>query len=87
MGATELAIRTIFEQYGAVRRVGIARDRITGQRRGFAYVEMTIEEEGKRAVGEIHGHSLNGEILTVSKARPEVARGLRHSSEWNNLPR
>jgi len=36
-GATEQAVRTLFEGYGAVDRVNIVTDRDSGQPRGFGF--------------------------------------------------
>ena len=40
-GATEDAVRSMFQAYGAVDRVNLITDRDTGQARGFGFVEMT----------------------------------------------
>lgn len=77
--ASENAIRSMFEAYGAVEYVCIAKDRITSQPRGFAYVEMTSDAAGSRAMAELNGRHVDGKTLTVNEARPRVVRGLRHS--------
>ena len=51
-GATEAAVRSLFEAYGAVERVNIVTDRDTGQARGFGFVEMTTNAEADRAIAE-----------------------------------
>ena len=40
-GATEAAVRSLFEAYGTVERVNIITDRDTGPTRGFGFVEMS----------------------------------------------
>jgi cold-inducible RNA-binding protein len=54
-GATEDAVRSLFEQYGAVERVSIVTDRDTGQPRGFGFVEMTANADADRAIAELNG--------------------------------
>jgi RNA recognition motif-containing protein len=34
----------MFESYGSVERVNIVTDRDTGQARGFAFVEMSVDQ-------------------------------------------
>lgn len=74
-GATEQAIRSLFEQYGAVERVNIITDRDTGQPRGFAFVEMTNANEADHAISAINGTNLGGRSLNVNEARPKADRG------------
>ena len=74
-GATEEAIRALFETYGAVERVNLMTDRDTGRSRGFAFVEMTDAAEADRAIAGLNGHNLGGRALNVNEARPKVDRG------------
>ena len=74
-GATEDAIRTMFEAYGTVDRVSVVTDRDTGQARGFGFVEMSNNEEGDRAISELNGRELDGRAMNVNEARPKEDRG------------
>jgi cold-inducible RNA-binding protein len=74
-GATEDAVRTMFEAYGAIDRVSIVTDRDTGQARGFGFVEMTNNAEGDRAIAELNGRELDGRAINVNEARPKAERG------------
>jgi RNA recognition motif-containing protein len=73
--ATEAAIRSMFEQYGAVERVNVITDRDTGQARGFAFVEMARGAEADLAIAELNGRELDGRALKVNEARPKSERG------------
>jgi cold-inducible RNA-binding protein len=73
-GATEAAVRSLFEAYGAVERVNIVTDRDTGQARGFGFVEMTTNSEADRAIAELNGRDLEGRALNVNEARPKTER-------------
>jgi cold-inducible RNA-binding protein len=73
-GATEDAVRSLFEQYGAVERVSIVTDRDTGQPRGFGFVEMTANADADRAIAELNGRELDGRALNVNEARPKTER-------------
>ena len=74
-GATEDAVRTMFEAYGTVERVNIITDRDTGQARGFGFVEMSANAEADRAIAELNGKELDGRALNVNEARPKTDRG------------
>ena len=74
-GATEQSIRSLFETHGTVERVNVVTDRDTGQPRGFAFVEMTDDDAGERAIAALNGQDLDGRTLTVNEARPKTERG------------
>ena len=73
-GATEDAVRSLFEAYGPVDRVNLVTDRDTGQARGFAFVEMPNTAEADRAITELNGRELDGRALNVNEARPKPDR-------------
>ena len=64
-----------FSQYGNVERVSIPTDRMTGQPRGFGFVEMTNREEADNAIAGLNGYELNGRALNVNEARPKSEGG------------
>jgi cold-inducible RNA-binding protein len=73
-GATEDAVRSLFETYGTVERVSIVTDRDTGQPRGFGFVEMSANADADRAIAELNGRELDGRALNVNEARPKTER-------------
>jgi RNA recognition motif-containing protein len=74
-GATEDAVRSLFEAYGTVERVNLITDRDSGQPRGFGFVEMSVNAEAERAIAELNGRELDGRALNVNEARPKEDRG------------
>ena len=74
-GATEDAVRSLFEAYGPVERVSVVTDRDTGQARGFGFVEMSANADADRAISELNGRELDGRALNVNEARPKADRG------------
>lgn len=74
-GATEDSLRAMFESYGSVDRVNIVTDRDTGQARGFAFVEMSVDSEGESAINGLNGKDLDGRTLNINEARPKTDRG------------
>ncbi|HEY2012350.1 MAG TPA: RNA-binding protein [Bryobacteraceae bacterium] len=73
-GATEDAVRRLFEAHGAVGRVNIVTDRDSGQPRGFGFVEMSNDGEGEKAIAALNGVDLDGRALNVNEARPKAER-------------
>ena len=74
---TDGQLRELFEPFGKVEAVDIITDRVTGRPRGFAFVEMPEEEEGRKAIAELHEHNADGRNLNVNEARPRENRGRR----------
>jgi cold-inducible RNA-binding protein len=74
-GATEAAVRSLFEAQGTVDSVTIVTDRDTGRSKGFAFVEMANDVEAGKAIAALSGKEVDGRPLTVNEARPKVDRG------------
>src|SRR5262245_13469299 len=72
-GVTELDLRGLFESCGTVTDAKIVTDRETGRPRGFGFVEMSSDEEGKKAMAEINGKDVQGRPVAVKEA--EERRG------------
>ena len=47
-------LKQVMEEYGVVDSVKIIIDRETGKSKGFAFVEMPNDAEGKRAIEELN---------------------------------
>src|SRR5262252_4459676 len=73
VGETEL--QELFARAGSVESVTVMRDQMTGRARGFAFVEMSTDEEAQAAIRELNGTQVGGRNLTVNEARPKEARG------------
>jgi RNA recognition motif-containing protein len=71
-GATEADIRTLFEPYGAIKRVNLIRDRQSGEFKGFGFVEMRLDSAGDTAITKLNGKQTNGRTLDVHAARPRI---------------
>jgi RNA recognition motif-containing protein len=83
--ATEGAVRSMFEEYGAVDRVNIVTDRETGRARGFGFVEMGNDGEGEQAIAALNGRDLDGRALNINEAKPRENRGgggQRQNNRW-----
>jgi RNA recognition motif-containing protein len=73
IGETEL--QELFARSGSVETVRVKRDQATGRARGFAFVEMSTDEEAQQAITAMNGAQVGGRNLTVNEARPQEARG------------
>ena len=51
----------------------VIRDKMTGESRGFGFVELAEEEDMQRAIQGLNGQALEGRPLTVNEARPQRA--------------
>lgn len=67
-------LREAFEKHGRVDDARVVSDRETGRSRGFGFVEMPNDEEGRAAINALNGASLHERTLTVNEARPKKER-------------
>src|SRR5213596_2635551 len=72
-GETEL--QELFGRAGTVETVRVMRDMATGRARGFAFVEMSTDEEAQKAASEFNQFQMGGRSLTVNEARPKPEGG------------
>ena len=66
----ESDLRSHFSQYGEVISTNIVMDRESGRSRGFAFVEMSTDEEAKSAQQALDGAELDSRQLKVNEAKP-----------------
>ena len=71
--ATEGGLRSIFEPFGEITRCNLMTDRDTGRARGFAFVEMSSDEDAAKAITALNGTEMDGRALTVNEAKPKTA--------------
>ena len=71
----ETDLQELFARVGTVEKVTVMRDMATGRGRGFAFVEMSTDEEAQKAITQLHEQQLGGRSLTVNEARPKSAQG------------
>src|SRR4051812_18814800 len=73
--ATEDQLTEMFSRVGKVESVNVMRDQATGRARGFAFVEMSSDDEAQKAITALDGSQVGGRNLTVNEARPKTDRG------------
>ncbi|NJN02153.1 MAG: RNA-binding protein [Leptolyngbyaceae cyanobacterium SL_1_1] len=72
--ASQEDLSEVFSEYGTVKRVQIPTDRETGRVRGFAFVEMSSDDEESAAIDALDGAEWMGRDLKVNKAKPREPR-------------
>ena len=68
-------LQDLFAQAGTVASASVVEDRDTGRSRGFAFVEMSTDEEAAAAIEQFNGKEVGGRMLKVNEARPRENRG------------
>jgi cold-inducible RNA-binding protein len=66
---TEDQLRQLFAEVGAVASVNVITDRVTGQSKGFGFVEMDTAEAAREATERLNNHEVDERSITVSEAR------------------
>ena len=69
----EADLQELFSRAGNVDSVKVMRDMATGRARGFAFVEMSSDDEAQKAIAELNEYQLGGRSLSVNEARPKPA--------------
>ncbi|KAG0365070.1 translation initiation factor eIF3 subunit g [Gamsiella multidivaricata] len=66
---TDADVSELFDRFGHISRVFLARDRETNVCKGFAFVSFTVREDAQRALEAIDGRGYDNLILRVEWAR------------------
>lgn len=67
---TEDSLKNLFAEAGTVDSATIIMDKISGRSKGFGFVEMSSEDEAKKAIEMFNGKDLDGRNIMVDEARP-----------------
>jgi|SRR6185295_289031 len=71
---TEDQLRSAFEEFGRVSSCTIIKDKVTGQSKGFGFLEMPESGEAEAAISNLNGRDLMGRKINVNEARPRENR-------------
>jgi cold-inducible RNA-binding protein len=66
---TEMGLRELFGQMGTVADAKVVMDRETGRPRGFAFVEMSSDQEAQKAIEQLNGRDVDGRAINVNEAQ------------------
>ena len=67
---TQESLESVFRQSGTIESAKIITDRYTGKSRGFAFVEMSHDEEASKCIRDFDGYELDGRQISVAAAKP-----------------
>ncbi|MCA9332617.1 RNA-binding protein [Candidatus Saccharibacteria bacterium] len=73
-GVKDDDLADFFGTVGTVVSAKVITDRDSGRSKGFGFVEMSSDEEAKKAIDELNGKELDGRPITVNEARPKEDR-------------
>ncbi|MBI2327912.1 RNA-binding protein [Candidatus Curtissbacteria bacterium] len=82
--ATSAQIEELFSQVGKISSVNLITDKFSGQSKGFAFVEMSTEEEAKEAIAKFNNFELDGRKIVVNEARPREDRNRSGGDRGDN---
>jgi cold-inducible RNA-binding protein len=68
-------LRTLFSQAGKVVSADVINDRMSGQSKGFAFVQMETSAEAEKAITMFNGYKMGNRELKVNLARPKEDTG------------
>ena len=74
---SEDSLREMFTEFGEVSSVRIITDRFTGFSKGFAFVEMSTDEDASSAITGLDGKEIDGRNIRVSEARSKPQQDSR----------
>ena len=72
---TDEDLKNLFGKFGAVSSAKVIMDKVSGRSRGFGFVEMSSEDEGKEAMEALNNKEIEGRPINVSIAREKEERG------------
>jgi len=66
----ETDLQDLFRPFGAIARIFLAKDKVTGQSKGFAFINFHSREDAARAIAGVSGFGYDHLILNVEWAKP-----------------
>ena len=79
---TDDDLRELFNEFGEVRSASVISDKVTGQSKGFGFVEMQDNSAADMAVKELNGRQVKGRALKVNEAKPREDRPPQRSPRY-----
>lgn len=63
-------LQDLFRPFGQIARIYLAKDKVTGQSKGFAFINFVHREDAARAIANVNGFGYDNLILSVEWAKP-----------------
>ncbi|KAI5797611.1 putative glycine-rich RNA-binding protein [Geopyxis carbonaria] len=71
----DVALRSKFEEFGAVEEAVVVKDRDTGRSRGFGFVRYTNPEDANSAMEQMNNQEFDGRTIRVDIASERGSGG------------
>ncbi len=71
---SEADFNKLVAPFGATNSVNLVKDRVTGEPRGFGFVEYPNDEHAKAAIAGLNGKEVGGRVLKVNESQPKRPR-------------
>jgi RNA recognition motif-containing protein len=81
----EELLSKLFEVFGTVDRCSIAKDRATGDSKGFGFVVMENDSEAQDAINDLDGRELAGKVLNVKESIKKTVVTERSRDQRENI--
>jgi len=81
---SEAELKNLFNEFGQVTSAKLINDRVTGQSRGFGFVEMATDQAGRDAIQSLNEKEVNGRAIAVSIAKDKVGGDNRNFMRSRN---
>jgi RNA recognition motif-containing protein len=65
---TENELAALFKQYGNIKACDLVMDKVTGDSKGFGFVEMALKEEAVVAIEALNGMTIDKKKIRVKAA-------------------
>lgn len=72
--ATDETLANAFSAFGTVNSSKVIMDRDSGRSKGFAFVEMSTNDEAMKSISQLDGTEMDGRAIKVSEAKPQAPR-------------
>lgn len=69
---TESELRALFDTFGEIHDLSLAKDRNTGESKGFAFIEMKRNADADKAIKALNGSAFQGRNIKVNQAQPKT---------------
>lgn len=81
--ATSAQLEELFSQVGKVTSLSLITDKFSGMSKGFAFVEMSTDEENDKLIAKFNNYELDGRKIVINEARPQEDRNRQNQNRGN----
>ena len=80
-GVSEKELILAFDAFGQVESAYVIKDKLTGESKGFGFVEMSSENEAQSAIDGMNNKDFKGRTINVAIARPRTVNHIRNGEK------